>query len=267
VTPDSPDVLPGTPRVPFSLSMLGWALNEEESVAAYIDRAGAFLAALTDDFELILIDDGSTDGTWEIATTYAASRPWLKPYKNDRNRGSGFNAKRAISIATKDYVFWQTVDWAYDVRYLAQALTELRSVDVLQGARVDTMSPQRIAGQRSDSAYKGFVSVVNYWVVRVLFRLPLRDYQNVTVYPRHLIQSVTLESESAFTNPECLLKTWWRGATFKEVPVPFVKRRQGRGKGTRPLAIVAAVRDIVYWWIRWVVLGRRSDRGRGRIVA
>ena len=118
----SPDILPGTRRVPFSLSMLGWALNEEASIAAYIDRAGAFLAALTEDFELILIDDGSTDRTWEIAAECQRTRPWLKLYRNDRNRGSGYNTKRAISLATKDYVFWQTVDWAYDIRYLAQAL-------------------------------------------------------------------------------------------------------------------------------------------------
>ena len=123
--PESTDILPGTPRVPFSLSMLGWALNEEESIAAYIDRAGAFLAALTDDFELIVVDDGSTDRTWEIAEGCARTRPWLRLYKNDRNRGSGYNTKRAISLATKDYVFWQTVDWAYDIRYLAQSLNEL----------------------------------------------------------------------------------------------------------------------------------------------
>ena len=65
--PESTDILPGHRAVPFSLSMLGWALNEEASIAAYIDRAGAFLAALTDDFELIVIDDGSTDRTWDIA--------------------------------------------------------------------------------------------------------------------------------------------------------------------------------------------------------
>ena len=264
--PDSPDILPGTQRVPFSLSMLGWALNEEASVAAYIDRAGALLAALTDDFELILIDDGSTDKTWDIATGCAQTRSWLRPYRNDRNRGSGYNTKRAVSLATKDYVFWQTVDWAYDIRYLMRALNDVTTVDVLQGARVDTTSPLGMLGQRSDNAYKGLVSVVNYWLIRALFRLPLRDYQNVTVYPRQLIQSVTLESESAFTNPECLLKTWWRGATFKEVPVPFVKRRQGRGTGTRPRAIVAAIRDILYWWARWIVLGHRVDRRRGRVV-
>jgi glycosyltransferase involved in cell wall biosynthesis len=261
----NPELLPDTPRVSFSLSMLGWALNEEASIARYIERAGTLLSGLTSDYELILLDDGSTDRTWAIANECQRTRPWLRVYRNDRNRGSGYNTKRAISFATKDYLFWQTVDWAYDIRYLARALNDLHVVDVLQGVRVDTTTARGIVEHRSDNAYKGLVSVVNYRLVRALFRLPLDDYQNVTVYPRALIQSVTLETESAFTNPECLLKTWWRGAVFKQVPVPFVKRQHGRGKGTRPRVILASIRDIVYWWVQWMVLGRRADRGRGRV--
>lgn len=264
--PVAAGLLPGTRRVAFSLSMLGWALNEEESVEGYIDRAGMLLAALTDDFELILIDDGSTDRTWAIATECQRTRPWLKAYKNDRNRGSGYNTKRAIALSTKDYLFWQTVDWAYDIRHLMQALGDLASVDVLQGVRVATTSARGMVGDRSDTAYKGLVSVVNYRLIHALFRLPLGDYQNVTVYPRALIQSVTLETESAFTNPECLLKTWWLGSTFKEIETPFVKRQRGRAKGTRPLAILAAIADIVYWWTQWILLNRRTHRGSGRIV-
>jgi hypothetical protein len=262
----SADILPGTARVPFSLSMLGWALNEQESLGAYIDRAGAFLAALTDDYELILIDDGSTDRTWAIALEYQQTRPWLKPYKNDRNRGSGYNTKRAVSLATKDYVFWQTVDWAYDIRHLANALPKLGAVDVLQGVRTNALSVDGMVDRRSDTAYKGLVSLVNYWLIRLLFRLPISDYQNVTVYPRQLIQSVSLESESSFTNPECLLKTWWRGARFLEVPVPFVKRQKGIGKGTRPRAVLAAIADILYWWSQWLLLRRRADRQRGSVI-
>lgn len=250
--------------MPFSLSMLGWALNEEDSIAEYIERAGALLHALTDDYELVLIDDGSSDRTWALIMEQQLTRSWLRPYRNVRNRGSGYNTKLAVSLATKDYLFWQTVDWAYDIRGLMRALPDLSSVDVLQGVRLDTTSPWALLGRRSDNAYKGLVSAVNYRLVRALFRLPLRDYQNVTVYPRRLIQSITLETESAFTNPECLLKTWWRGATFKEVTVPFVKRQRGRGTGTRPRAVIAAVSDILLWWTRWILLGRR-DRGRGRV--
>jgi glycosyl transferase family 2 len=260
-----PDVPAGTPRVPFSLSMLGWALNEEENIAAYIDRAEAFLSALTDDYELILLDDGSVDRTWSIVTDARRTRPWLKPYQNERNRGSGYDTKRAISLATKDYVFWQTVDWAYDIRGLAAALPQLKEVDVLQGVRVGTATAAGIT-RRSDNAYKGVVSIVNYWLIRLLFGLPFGDFQNVTVYPRALIQSVILETESSFTNAECLLKTWWRGATFREIEVPFLKRARGRGTGTKPRAIINAIRDILTWWVRWVVLGRRVDRKRGRIL-
>ena len=128
--------------------------------------------------------------------------------------------------------------------------TAAGGVDVLQGVRVGTASTQAMVARRSDTAYKGLVSVVNYLVIRGLFRLPLGDYQNVTVYPRRLIQSVALETESSFTNAECLLKTWWRGATFREVPVPFVKRERGKGTGTRPRAIFAAIRDILGWWVQ-----------------
>jgi len=253
-------------KVPFSISMLGWALNEEESIGDYIDRAERYLRLCTDDFELIIIDDGSTDATWGIATAYQATRPWLRLYRNDRNRGSGYNAKRALGLASKDFVFWQTVDWAYEIDTLLASLHLLTQYDVLQGVRLAPVSPFGLFAERSDNFRKAIVSIVNYLLIRTLFRLPLRDYQNVTVYPRALIQSVRLESESSFTNPECLLKVWWKGVTIKEIPVPFIKREKGIAKGTRLASILAAVHDIGFWWLRWIVLGRRTDKRRGRVV-
>lgn len=257
---------PRAVKVPFSLSMLGWALNEEESIGSYIERAEQCLDAVTDDYELILIDDGSTDRTWETAQGYQAARPWLRLFRNERNRGPGFNTKRAISLASKDYLFWQTVDWAYDIRELMASLRLLEKYDVLQGVRLDAVSPTGLMARRSDHFGKAIVSVTNYLLIKFLFRLPLRDYQNVTVYPRALIQSAHLETQSAFTNPECLLKVWWKGVSIKEIPVPFIKRERGSAKGTRPKAVLAAVRDVVSWWVQWILLRRRPDHGRGRVV-
>ena len=251
--------------MPTGFSMLGWALNEEESVAEYIDRAETLLRSLTDDFELILIDDGSTDRTAAIVRSCAATRPWLRLVQNDRRRGPGYNTKRAIGLATKDYLFWQTVDWAYDLSHLEASLPYLERYDVLQGVRHGTVSIGGLLWRRSDTPYKGLVSIVNYLLIRLLFRLPLYDFQNVTVYPRRLIQSATLESESSFTNPECLLKVWWKGARIKEFPVMFLKRERGTAKGTKPAAVLRSIRDIFGWWFRWIVLGRRADRGRGQV--
>jgi len=254
-------------KVKFSLSMLGWALNEEESIGDYIDRAEACLKATTDDYELIVIDDGSTDDTWDIARAYQRTRPWLRLYQNEFTRGPGFNTKRAIALAQKDYVFWQTVDWAYDIRELLASLPMLDRYHVLQGVRLAPISPTGLFAQRSDHFGKAIVSITNYFLINLPFQLPLRDYLNVTVYPRRLIQAVELETESSFTNPECLLKAWWRGVTIKEIPVAFIKREKGRAKGTRLPALVAAISDILSWWVQWIVLGRRTHKGRGRVVS
>ena len=217
------------PAVPPQPIDLGWGINEEENIVAYIDRAGAVLADISDDYEVIIIDDGSTDRTWEVMSAKQTTRPWLRLHRNDRNRGPGYNTKKAISLSQKDYLFWQTVDWSYDITELTRSLHLLQQYDVLQGVRLGTLSAPGMLKKRSDNAWKGFVSVANYRLIRFLFRLPFHDFQNVTVYPQ-LIQSVRLESESPFTNPECLLKTWWKAVY--EIPVPFIKRQLGEAKGT-----------------------------------
>lgn len=254
--------------VPFrpSISMLGWGLDEQENLPYYLDRAERFLRSVSDDFEVIVVDDGSRDRMWEVAVEAQRTRPWLRLLRNDRNYGAAYSAKRAIRAATKDYVFWQTVDWAYDLSALSAHLTELQQHDILQGVRVNALTASAFS-VRSDTTWKGIVSHVNYRLVRFLFQLPLNDYQNVTVYPRVLLQSFEFETDSSFMNPELLLKAWWSGASFREVPVPFVKRERGVAKGTRWQSIARSIRDIAYWWLRWIVFGRRTAKGRGRVTA
>ena len=82
--------------------MLGWALNEEESIGEYIEHTEKFLVGLT-------IDDGCSDSTAAIIEEHQRIRPWLRLHRNPENRGSGYNHKMAISLARKDYLFWKTV--------------------------------------------------------------------------------------------------------------------------------------------------------------
>ena len=256
-----------TDSPPFrpAVSMLGWGLDEQDNLNAYVERAEGLLRRLSDDFELILVDDGSRDNTWELAVDAQKTRPWLRLLRNEENRGAAFSAKRAIRAATKEYVFWQTVDWAYDVSELPAAFPQLKDYDILQGVRLNALTATAFS-LRSDTTWKGIVSHANYRLIRLLFQLPLNDYQNVTVYPRTLLQSFTFETDSSFMNPELLLKAWWSGASFKEIPVPFIRREHGVAKGTRLRSIVKSIGDIFYWWLRWVVLGHRPQRGRGRVA-
>ncbi|MDP3716199.1 MAG: glycosyltransferase family 2 protein [Acidobacteriota bacterium] len=249
-----------------SLSMLGWALNEEENVADYVQRAEAFLSSVSDDYELILFDDGSTDRTWTIVGELASTRPWLRPIKNDRNRGPGFCYRTGIGAATKAYFMAQTVDWAYDIDAFKPHFDELLRHDVLQGVRPGEYSLGTLR-RRSDSLYKGIVSLTNYTLIRVLFRLPFDDFQNVTICPTRLAQPLRLESEGSFTNPEVMMKLYWGGASFLQVPVRFQKRGRGKGTGTRASAIVRSVGDILGNWYRWVIRGEHPNQHAGSVTS
>lgn len=249
-----------------SLSMLGWALNEEDNIAEYVTRAENFLRRVSDDYELIVIDDGSSDRTWSIMNELAATRPWLKPLQNKGNRGPGYCYRRGIAAASKAYVMAQTVDWAYDVEAFAPHFDQLRHYDILQGVRPGEYSLATLR-QRSDSLYKGIVSLTNYTLIRALYQLPFDDFQNVTVCPAPLAQALPLESEGSFTNPEVMMKLYWGGASFLQVPVSFHKRGKGKGTGTRAGAIARSIGDILSGWLRWVVLRRYPVRRHGRVAS
>ena len=264
-----------------SVSLLSWAYNEEMNIAEYLARASALMDATTKDYEIILIDDGSTDRTYEIAKSIQKQNPRLKIFQNGHNRGSGVSHRVAISKASKDYLFWQTVDWSYDISDLRRCLEHLKSYDIVQGVRLGARPEDRGLGpvrqvfhlfssshlnRRSDNLKKALVSVINYVLVRTLFRVPVSDFQNVTFYPTGWIQSVHFEASSAFANPEGLIKAYWNGMTIKEMPIGFIPRQQGVGKGTRFRAIRAAVSDILRLWFRWVIRGGRGNIRKGRVI-
>ena len=265
-----------------SVSLLCWAYNEEPNIAEYLAKASSLMDSTVEDYEIVLIDDGSTDRTYDIAKTVQNNDGRLKIFRNGKNLGSGISHRVAISKASKDFLFWQTVDWAYDISELRKSLEHLKTFDVVQGVRLGAVSGRRRSGalqrlfhlfrwkhlkRRSDSLSKAFVSVVNYLLVRVLFRVPVSDFQNVTFYSTGWIQSVQFEARSAFANPEGLIKAYWSGMTIKEVPIGFIPRQRGVAKGTRFPAIRAAIFDIIRLWFKWTVLGNRGRITKGQVIS
>jgi hypothetical protein len=270
------------PLFDAGVSLVCWAYNEEALIGGFLDRAGALMDATCADYEIVVIDDCSTDATNAIIREKAAHNPKIKLYRNDVNRNVGYSCRRAISLATKQYLFWQTVDWSYDIDRLRAYLELLKTNDVVLGVR---RAPTRIRRwwarpfaallqllslkhltSRSDTVRKAAVSICNYVLIRLLFQVPLSDYQNVVFYKSAHIQAFTMESDSSFINPELLLKSHWLGRSIVEVPIDFLPRAAGEAKGTRLKAITKSVRDVFTFWLQWKVLGRCPRTGAGRIV-
>ena len=241
--------------------MLSWAYNEEKLIGAFLKRAVGLLDQTVRDWELVIVDDGSTDRTPELIAQFAANEPRVRLVRHPRNLNVGWACRTAIRHARKEYLFWETVDWAYDIGNLRIFLELLKYYDVVQGvrpplARMANKFPlpfrlYSLLSQISDRPGTALVSVINYYVIRTLFAVPFYDYQNVTFYPTRVLHSLHLQGESSFVNPELLIRTYWRGLRFIEVPISFVKRSAGEGKGTKSSAMKRSVNDIVSNWLRW----------------
>jgi glycosyltransferase involved in cell wall biosynthesis len=269
------------PKFDRSVSLLCWAYNEEASLGVYLERATQLMEETVKDYEIVLIDDGSTDRTYEIAKEFQEKHPKLKIFQNECNLNVGISSRRAIQRASKEFLFWQTIDWCYDISNLRDWLEYLKTTDIVQGVRrrpvkvkITLWKPFAVflelfdighLTRRSDTIKKAIVSVINYSLIRILFRVPLSDYQNVAFYPTRWIQSIHYEAKSSFANPEGLIKSYWAGKSIKEVPVPFIPRDQGEAKGTRIKAIMTSIEDILLLWFKWIVLGRRGKIRKGQI--
>jgi len=243
-----------------SVSMLAWGYNEEQLIEDFLDRAFILMNEVVEDFEVIFVNDGSSDRTGEIVDAYALREPRLRVIHNERNLNVGISCRRAIAAASKDYLFWQCVDWSYDLKNIRVFLELLKHYDVVQGIRP---TPIRIfssipvirslyrVNSRSDNIKKAIVSLSNYYILRILFGINFHDFQNTTFYPTQTVQALDLVGVSSFINPELLIKTHLTGARFIEVPIQFMRRQSGEAKGTRLSSIVRSLKDIAINWMRW----------------
>jgi glycosyltransferase involved in cell wall biosynthesis len=265
----------------FSLSLVSWAYNEEDLVDEFVKKADSLLKKTVTDYEIVIVDDGSTDKTTERLAALKKRFNRLRVLKNSRNRNVGYSCRRAIKAASKQIVFWQTVDWSYDIRTIRDNLKYLKSYDVLAGVRRKPVDARGLPMQilegvlklfsinhltkRSDTIWKAIVSAINYCLIRALFQVPLSDFQNIVFYRRSFIQQTSMEAKSSFVNPELLLKAHWSGLAIKEIPVNFIPRKKGSAKGTKAGSILASVRDIIFFWYKWKISGSFRILVHGKI--
>jgi glycosyltransferase involved in cell wall biosynthesis len=262
-------------RLDHSVSLICYGYNEEESIADFFERAVDLLESTVTDYEIVYVDDCSTDGTWQLAQRFARENSRIRVVQNDRNRNVGFSFKRGVSFAQKEYLFWQTIDWSYDLSDLRIFLELLDHFGLVVGVRpvpirllayIPVVRSIYRVRTRSDDLIRAMVSLTNYYVLRVLFGLDAHDFQNIQFHRTKTLQSFELHGESSFLGIEMMIRARSLGLDLIEVPIKFIPRSKGVSKGIRLGAIWNSCRDIVRNWIAWGWRFRFTGRGeRGRI--
>jgi len=202
-----------------SVSLFVPAYNERENLAAAVEELAAAAAAAADDFEVIIVEDGSTDGTAELADELARRYPRVRVAHQPVNAGYGPAVLRGLAEATKDYVFYTDADRQYNYRQFATLWPLARTRDALVGYR----------RHRRDPAMRHLFAAGYALLLKLFFGFPWRDADcSFKFFRREALADVAVESRSGFVEAELLLKCRIHGLDVREVPVRHYGRPAGR---------------------------------------
>jgi len=244
-------------RLP-SLSFFFPAYNEESNVEAVVDEALAKLPRFADDFEVVVIDDGSSDRTPQIADALAARHPNVRVIHHMPNRGYGGAVRSGLRSATKDFVFFTDGDRQFDLDDLARLLPALASPSAGKAGPAgsedgaDVVIGYRL--KRRDPAHRLFVAWVYNMLISALFLGRFRDVDCAfKLFRRSVFDRVPLErvrSNGAFFSPELLITLGRAGVRMSQVGVPHYPRTADEAKGATPKVILRAIRDLLLLRLR-----------------
>ena len=219
-----------------SLTIFFPAFNEEAIIERTVRSAASVGASLADDYEVVVVDDGSSDATATVVERIAAADPHVRLVKHERNRGYGAALRTGFASARKALVFFSDADGQFDLRELPSLLAVLAEVPVVVGYRI----------KRNDPPHRLFIAKTYNLIVRMVFGLRVRDIDCAfKLFRREALEHVSLESNGAFISSELLIKLRRARVPIAERGVHHYPRTTGYSKGAGVAVILKTIRDIV----------------------
>ncbi len=209
--------------------------NEQQNVARTVENARTVLEKLGVDFEIIIIDDGSTDETGHIADEIAGRESRVKVVHHPRNLGYGAALQSGFKTASKELVFYTDGDGQFDMNELPSLLPLMERYDVVSCYRLN----------RRDS----IIRKINAWcwtkLVCLLFGLKLRDIDCAfKLYKREIFDQIEMSSTGALIDAEILARAAHRGYRITQKGVHHYPRTAGAQTGAKFRVIFRAFREL-----------------------
>nr|MDQ3014059.1 glycosyltransferase family 2 protein [Acidobacteriota bacterium] len=228
-----------------SISAFFPAYNDEGSIAQMVNRTLALLPQFADDYEVIVVNDGSSDNTAAILDDLARHQPRVRIIHHPRNRGYGGALRTGFAAATKDLVFYTDGDGQYDVSEMTKLMPLMtKDVDVVNGYKI----------KRSDSKRRVLLGGLYKRLARMLFHLPIRDVDcDFRLMRRQLIQSIDLTSTSGVVCTEMVYKLCQASCRFTETPVNHYPRLHGQSQFFTLRRVGKTAWDFFALWMKLVV--------------
>jgi glycosyltransferase involved in cell wall biosynthesis len=232
----------------ISLTAFFPAYNDQHTIEGIVRTVAEEIRKVTDDFEVLVVDDGSKDQTGTILDRLAVELPFLRVIHHEHNMGYGAALITGFTNAKKDLVFYTDGDGQYDVREIHNLLAHLKpTVDLVNGYKV----------KRADAWYRIWIGAMYRRVMRWAFRLSIRDVDcDFRLFRRYVFDKITLESRSGVICVEMAKKFERAGFRMVEVPVSHYPRLHGRSEFFRFRHLAYTFSGLVkIWWM--LIVSRR----------
>ncbi|MDQ3811673.1 MAG: glycosyltransferase family 2 protein [Chloroflexota bacterium] len=240
----------GVPATAPSITAFFPCYNDAGTIATIVITADRTLRELTQDYEIIVGNDGSTDNSAEILAELQTIYPRLRVLLHENNLGYGGNLRSMFAAATKDLIFYTDGDAQYDP-------AELRLLYEQLGPDVDVVQGWKIA--RSDPLHRKIIGRIYHHFVRFWFGLHLRDVDcDFRLFRRGVLESFPLESNSGCITVEMMTRIEQAGFRVVEVPVHHYHRAYGESQFFNFPRVARTLYELTLLWLKLKVLPRRQ---------
>ena len=230
---------------PPSLSVFFPAYNDSGTIASLVITALRAAASLTPDYEVIVVNDGSTDRTGEILAELARVYPRLRVVTHQVNRGYGGALRTGFATASKEIIFYTDGDAQYDPAEMVALWPKMTGeVDLVNGYKIS----------RADPLHRIVIGRIYHHTVKVLFGLSVRDVDcDFRMMRRTIFDRVHLEKNSGVICLEMMRKIEDAGFRIVEVPVHHYHRAHGKSQFFNFRRIARTGVDVFKLWLALVV--------------
>ncbi len=222
-------------RSPLSITVFFPCYNEEANVERTTHAALKMCRRISQDFEIIIVNDGSQDDTKAIADRLAAEITEVRAVHNDPNLGYGGALQAGFRAATKDWVFYTDGDGQFDFEEIDKLIPLLDRYDIVSAYRLD----------RKDSLMRKANALAWTTLVNTVFWLWLRDIDGAfKIFPRKLFDEIEMKSMGALIDTEILARAKRLGYTIGQTGVHHYARTAGEQTGANIGVILRAFQEL-----------------------